>query len=253
MSVFKDYSAYYDLIYKDKDYNAEVNYIHELITRYHKAGGNILDIGCGTGKHAELLGNKGYKVHGFDYSQDMVDIANTLIAGQESKLSFSQGDARTFSFEGKFDVITSLFHVTSYLNDNDGLSQYFGNVRKHLSDDGIFIFDFWYGPGVLTDRPLPRIKEMESDKLQVTRFAQPELHGNANVVDVNYKLVIKDKIHDKYYEVTEKHSMRYFFKPELDLFLQKAGLNVLGFYDWLTFNQPGYNTWAGVIICNISK
>ena len=32
MKVFDKYSLYYDLLYQDKDYDAEVDYIHQLLT-----------------------------------------------------------------------------------------------------------------------------------------------------------------------------------------------------------------------------
>ena len=250
MSVFKDYSAYYDLIYKDKDYVGEVDYIHSLIELSKPTGKTLLDIGCGTGKHAELLLKKGYSVHGFDFSADMISIANKLVNdGNKSQLGFSQGDARSFNFDKQFDIITSLFHVTSYITDNEGLEKYFDAVNRHLKPGGIFIFDFWYGPGVLTDRPATRLKEMTNDKLDITRFAYPKMYANRNVVDVNYKLIIKDKRDSAFHEVLEVHPMRYFFLPELQLLTGKPGLEITHFFDWMTMNEPGFNTWAGVIVC----
>lgn len=59
MSVFGSYSKYYDLIYKDKDYLAETNFIDSLIKKYAK--GNvitILDMGRGTGGYTFLFAEK---------------------------------------------------------------------------------------------------------------------------------------------------------------------------------------------------
>ena len=53
----------------------------------------------------------------------------------------------------KFDAIVFLFHVMSYQVTNKMLNEVFSNVFKHLNDGGLFIFDFWYGPAVLTDPP----------------------------------------------------------------------------------------------------
>lgn len=93
MQVFKDYASYYDLLYQDKDYELETNYIINLIQEYgdwilnpvfaqgydgHRQvqdDNKILELGSGTGKHAILLAQKGYKLFGLDYSQEMVDIA----------------------------------------------------------------------------------------------------------------------------------------------------------------------------------
>jgi len=42
----KIYSKYYNLLYKDKNYQEEYNYIRDLITKHSKNNKNILDIGC---------------------------------------------------------------------------------------------------------------------------------------------------------------------------------------------------------------
>ncbi len=122
MSQFGDlYSQYYDLLYKDKDYKAEVKYIDELITSNTKNAKTILDLGCGTGKHAELLCNKAYKVHGIDLSKDMLEIAEKRRRKKEKKLSFSNSSIQDLNLKKEFDVIISLFHVMSYQNTNKSL------------------------------------------------------------------------------------------------------------------------------------
>jgi len=68
MSVFKDYAAYYDLLYKDKDYPSECLYIHQLIPQYVSGANSVLNIRCGTGNHDFLLANLGYQVSGIDFS-----------------------------------------------------------------------------------------------------------------------------------------------------------------------------------------
>ena len=94
MTHFKEYSHYYDLLYKDKDYQKEVSYISDLIRKLGKENCELLDIGCGTGKHANLLVDKGYKGH--KQAEYQVDIEsgektrppwNVLISGQKSLTS----------------------------------------------------------------------------------------------------------------------------------------------------------------------
>ena len=83
------YSQYYDLLYSDKDYIREVDYIIKLIKENIDHSKTLLDMGCGTGKHAELLSNKDFIVHGIDISEDMLKIAKKRSKDKEHKLVFS--------------------------------------------------------------------------------------------------------------------------------------------------------------------
>jgi len=192
MMVFGNYARYYDLLYRDKDYEAEANYIHDLIQRHAPKSNSILELGCGTGRHAALLAQKGYAIHGVDMSESMLAEAEqrrTQLAQEVSeRLSFSLGDIRKVRVERTFDVVASLFHVISYQTTNEDLAAAFATARAHLKPGGLFVFDCWYGPAVLTDRPEVRAKKLEDEKIQVTRIAVPEIYPNENRVDVNYQL-----------------------------------------------------------------
>ena len=69
---FDAYSRYYDLLYRDKDYAAEVDYIDRLLQRHGVSGKDLLEFGSGTGKHGRLLAERGYRVTGIERSAEMV-------------------------------------------------------------------------------------------------------------------------------------------------------------------------------------
>lgn len=244
MSQFGDlYSEYYDLLYGDKDYIGEVGYINSLIEANSGNAKTLLDMGCGTGRHAELFCEKGYVVHGIDLSKDMLKVAETRRAGKEDILSFSYSNIQELNLGKKFDVVVSLFHVMSYQNSNDELIKAFEVAKKHLTDDGVFIFDFWYGPAVLTDLPSTRVKRLENSNIKVTRVAEPALHAEQNIVDVNYDVFIEEKETKEVVEKKELHKMRYFFDTELEILCQLVGLKVLSRYEWMTDKLPGFSSW----------
>ena len=81
-------------------------------------GERVLDVGCGTGRHALELARRGIAVHGIDISQRFIDIARSggssderdpQIRGVRSSLaSFERGDARSMGFDGEFDAVICL-------------------------------------------------------------------------------------------------------------------------------------------------
>jgi SAM-dependent methyltransferase len=253
MSVFGEYSRYYNLLYKDKDYAGEADYVHGLIAKYHPAAKSILDLGCGTGRHDALLVKNGYTVTGVDQSEEMLAVARaqcSSLSVQPSSLNFVQGDIRTIRLGKSFDVVISLFHVMSYQVGNKDLQAAFANAREHLKPGGIFIFDCWYGPAVLTDRPVVRVKNLEDEIIAITRIAEPLMHPNENVVDVNYHVFIKEKAGKQVNELQETHRMRYLFKPEIERFLAETGMNIVENIEWMTGKKPGFDTWG---VCFIAR
>lgn len=255
MSVFGNYARYYDLLYRDKKYTDEVNYIVSLLQRYAPESASILELGCGTGIHASLLAKAGYAVHGIDFSQEMLESAKARIASfiedAAERLSFCQGDIRSYRTDRVFDVAVSLFHVISYQISEKDINAAIGTAKSHLKPGGIFVFDFWYGPAVLTDHPVVRVKRLEDDSIRVTRIAEPVMHPNENCVDVNYQVLIEDKATGIWERLEESHRMRYLFLPELDRMLDANGMTRLNAEEWMTGKELGFDTWGGCVVARV--
>lgn len=251
MKVFDKYSEYYNILYNDKDYASEASFIDSIIKKYLPSAKSVLNLGCGTGNHDFFLAQKGYEITGIDCSESNIKKANLkLVNIDEFKncLDFRKGDVRTYRANKTYDVVISLFHVISYQTTNDDLSKTFETARAHLGKDGLFIFDCWYGPAVLTKRPEIRIKRADDNNISIIRIAEPDLFPNENRVDVNYHLVIKDKKTERVSEINETHRMRYLFKPEVEHFLKLSGLEEKYSAEWMTDNPLGLKTWNAYFI-----
>lgn len=247
--VFDAYAAYYDLLYKDKDYFGEAQFVLDLLNKHGIGTGKILELGCGTGKHAEHLARLGYGVHGVDMSLAMVESANARKPAEFfDRLKFEVGDVRTAKVDGEFDAVISLFHVASYQIHNEDIAAMFRTAAAHLKAGGLFIFDCWYGPAVLTDRPTVRVKRMQGDTFDVLRLAEPAMHPNENVVDVNYTVQVTNKSDGRVTQFQETHRMRYLFAPEVQLFLELAGMRQVLMAEWLTGAVTGFDTWAATFV-----
>jgi len=69
-----------------------------------------IDVGCGPGRHAVALGERGFEVHGIDISERFVEIARSraLDAGVAGLVTFEVADARTYLPAERFDRLISL-------------------------------------------------------------------------------------------------------------------------------------------------
>lgn len=252
MSVFSAYGHCYDLLYQDKDYRAEASYVAEMIERHAPGGRNILDLGCGTGSHAVHLARSGYSVHGVDLSEAMLakahDLKQALDPETAARLTFELGDVRSIRVGKKFDVVISLFHVMSYQTTNAELEASFATAASGLGAGGLFIFDAWYGPAVLTERPEVRIKRVEDNTFRITRIAEPAMFPNDNLVDVNYQVWIEAKASTVVEKIHETHRMRYFFYPEVEWILKNKGFKLIAAEEWMTGHKLSSTTWSAMFI-----
>jgi predicted TPR repeat methyltransferase len=257
MSTFEHYAHYYDLLYSDKKYDAEAEFVSDLIRRQTSDAKNILELGSGTGLHALALGRRGYNVVGIDLSKNMVERAEKRLVDAQLpsgvSVAFDQEDMRTVRMKERFDAVISLFHVMSYQTTNDDILASIMTASEHLKQGGVFIFDCWYGPGVLTKRPTVRVKRMEDKVIRVTRIAEPTMHLNENVVEVSYEVLMEERVTRRIERVKEKHRMRYFFKPEISHFLSCAGLVLVEFGEWLTSRPAELDTWSAYAVATATE
>lgn len=238
---FLKYSNYYDLLYHDKDYLAETRYVINLLNTYAPNANTLLELGCGTGNYSKHFSAAGFNITGIEKSSQMVDLAKAKSLHNFLPIT---GDITAFKINKKFDAVVSLFHVISYLNENESLLSCFKLVAEHLKKNGVFIFDVWYTPAVYSGKPAKTVKRVNTTSFDITRIAEPTILYEQNIVEVDYHLFIKNNDTLQYESLKEKHSMRHFSTPEIKLMAQLSGLKFVHSEEFLTAKKPGENTWG---------
>jgi len=236
-------SQYYDLFYSGKDTGAEVKYIDNLLKKYGVSGNSLLEFGSGTGRHGCLLASLGYEVHGIERSETMV-AASQQVEG----FSCEHGDITSTIVPKKFDAVISLFHVVSYQVTNENLNAVFKNACQHLDTGGLFIFDIWYSPAVLTQQPECRIKKLSTTDVEITRIAEPQVHPNTNCVEVHYTVISHELKNKRFSSFEEIHPMRHFSLPEIDLVSEYNSFKRIAAEEWLTGSQLSQETWGACVV-----
>lgn len=251
MSTFHDIAPYYDLIYADKDYAAEAAYMQGLLRRSSvRDGSSLLELGCGTGRHAAEFAKLGYSVIGVDASDDMLAEARERAGTAAGRLHFSQADLRTLRLDRQFDAVLACFHVLNYQTSDEDLAAAFATAAAHLNPGGVFLFDSWHGPAVLAQRPEVRVKEAGDEQREVVRIAQPQLDIQANTVEVIYRYFVRPRQAPLWQLHTERHRVRYLFPPDVRVRCERVGLKVTREEEWMTAASPGPGTWS---VCYVGR
>lgn len=236
--TFKKYAKYYDALYKGKDYDKEAEFILKTLKRDNFSGNKILSLGCGTCSYEVILAKKGYDITGVDVSKEMLSIAAEKIkqAGVKNKINLIQGDVRKLNFKTKFDVVMCMFNVIGYQNTNEDMDMMLSGVSRLLKKGGVFFFDCWHTPAVVTDPPTKRTRTIKIDGETIIRKTTPQLHLDDDLLDITFD--VKEYKNKKVLgKTSEKHTMRFFSIPELKYFLSKNNLETTGVYNFMDFNS----------------
>jgi SAM-dependent methyltransferase len=122
----------------DADIAREANFIEESLGC--EAGATILDLACGTGRHAVELASRGYQVVGFDLSLAMLARASDEAQDRKQKINFVQGDMREMTFEETFDGVFSWNTSFGYF-DEEKNAAVIAKVHRALKKGGQFLLD----------------------------------------------------------------------------------------------------------------
>jgi 2-polyprenyl-3-methyl-5-hydroxy-6-metoxy-1,4-benzoquinol methylase len=101
----------------------------------------ILDVGCGTGRHAIELTKRGYHVTGIDLSESQLKRAKEKAKENNLVIDFQCQDARNLPFNSEFDVAIMLCEGGFSLMETDEMNfAILKNVTKAIKPDAKFIF-----------------------------------------------------------------------------------------------------------------
>lgn len=104
---------------------------------------NILEIGCGTGHHAQLFSKYAEEVIAIDPDGGMIDFAKKNVIKSNKVVLLKKGfeDLDNLPYE-EFGIITSLGNTIAILEERKKVKQALKKTRKKLAKDGLAIFQF---------------------------------------------------------------------------------------------------------------
>lgn len=110
------------------------------------AGSPVLDLACGTGRHAVVLAESGLQVTGVDLSENLLAIAGKETARLGHSIDLIRSDMRYLNLKKTFSAVFSLFTSFGYFDDDSENFSVFRVISDHLEPGGWFVFDYLNDP-----------------------------------------------------------------------------------------------------------
>jgi SAM-dependent methyltransferase len=221
------HARHYDLIYAGKPYAREAAFVDGVIARPR---GTLLDLACGTGRHAVEFSRLGWTVAGVDYGADLLERARANAEAAGVEVAFVEQDMRELDLgEARFDAITCLFDSIGYPQTDDGIVAVLRGARDHLTAAGVFVAEFLHAPAMIGGYDPVKVRAWDlPGGGELLRVSRTRLDLESSVMHVAYDLLeLADD--GTYQRAGEEQANRYFTVSEMRGLLRAAGLAERGF------------------------
>lgn len=245
---------YYDLEYQYT--TSDFEFYREMARR---AGANphLLELACGSGRLLMPLAQAGFRITGLDYSREMLAVAQTRLNREDKvvqeRVHLTQGDMRDFDLDQQFDLIFVALNSFQHLLTQSDQIACLQAVRRHLAPAGLFIVDI-YNPEEKENYPADGRLEYNGN------FDNPATGGSVHILlSTTAEPALQLRHYVYFYDETARDGtlrrttttldLRYTYRFEMELLLNKAGFAVEEFYGSHDFDEYGPGSSKLIYVC----
>lgn len=241
MEQYGAFSALYDVLMADVDYDRWANLIATLIKENYSSGHDlrVLDCASGTGAIAVRLAKMGYSVTGADISDDMLRYAIEKSRRMGLRVPFVRMDMRKIALHKKQHVITCCCDGVNYLTSVKDVGAFFASAREYLLDNGLLLFD------VSTRYKLSEVigcRQMGEDREECTYLWENMYDPKSHLIEMDLHFFVPSEVSGMWKRFDEKHIQRAHTVAELEKCAGECGFSVLKVIDFDTGTEPGETT-----------
>jgi len=250
-NLYRNSAWLYDIERNNEHFTADIPFYMEY-ARQQK--GDVLELGCGTGRVALALAGEGFNVTGLDLSQQMLDVFQEKLTDKPAltgkfekinKIKIVHGNMADFSLGRKYALIIAPFRAFQALTNDSDIANALTCIRRHLADDGIFIinvFNPWKGMDESWCSPDEDVDFEVEDKetgLNVVRKSRRER------IDLENHVIYPYLAHEVTYpdgrveRIVDCLQMKYYYSQQLRDVVETAGLKITEEYSWYDKAPPG--------------
>ncbi len=164
---------------------AEVEFLERVLQT--GAGGRVLDVPCGSGRHAIELASRGYRVTGLDQSEESLAEAR---AATSIDVRWVLGDMCELPWVAEFDGAFCFGNSFGYL-DRAGAGNFLGVIARALKAGGRFVVE----TGMAAESILPGLLKTRWFRVgDIFMLSENQYHPAEGRLDIQYTFIRDGKV-----------------------------------------------------------
>jgi SAM-dependent methyltransferase len=214
--------AFWDAVTSEEMTRAETAFLAK--TLHLRPGAAVLDVPCGSGRHALALAARGHRLTGVDIAPENIARAKSTAAARQLAVEWHEADMRELPWTDTFDAAYCMGNSFGYLDD-DGNAAFLRAVARALKPGARFLID----TGIVAEALLPTLEERTWFEFGgITMLIQNDYNHAASRLETELTFIREGK--------TEKHliAQRIYTYRELIQLLADSGLTHAEAYSSLT-------------------
>lgn len=228
----------YDVRNTAKD---DINFYFEYAK---KTNGDILELGCGTGRVTIPFAKENFNIWGLDLSEPMLEVIKSKIENLPDKfknnIHITHQNMASFKLDNKFGMIFIPFRTFQSLTSSEEQKSCLKAVYEHLNDDGIFIVNVF--------KPYDKIDRSWINKDEVKNWETVDMKNNLKIVrkEIRDEIDVENQIiypvlfyyvtdqNGKTKKYTETLSLKYYYEDQIKELLESNRFEIIeefGYYN----------------------
>ena len=182
----------------------------------------VLDLGCGDGRHSLELTRRGFRVTGLDLSEELLERARRRTADEGLDITFIQGDMRDPPAVRAFDLVVNFFTSFGYFREDSENARVLEAISRALRPGGCFLMDYLNREYVISTLVPSDRRTVEGMEVEQRRWITGDPTAAGSHVRINKQVRIREGGAERSYD----ESVRMYALEELEAMMDRAGLMV---------------------------
>ena len=182
----------------------------------------VLDLGCGDGRHSLELARRGFRVTGLDLSEELLERARRRTADEGLDITFMRGDMRDPPADRAFDLVVNFFTSFGYFREDGENARVLEAISRALRPGGRFLMDYLNRAYVISTLVPSDRRTVEGMEVEQRRWITGDPSKAGGHVRINKQVRIREGGAERSYD----ESVRMYTLDELEAMMDRTGLRV---------------------------